>query len=111
MDQPCDRAMVETQSVQSGHSRPPPVNYRQKWQQKWKEVEQGFQKEGPFYLLTLRLIPIVPFFLVNILMGVTPIRWTSYVFISWIGMLASVTWHYQLSLTSIMFIPDYTIFW
>ncbi len=60
---------------------------REKWQQKWKEVEQGFQKEGPFYLLTLRLIPIVPFFLVNILMGVTPIRWTSYVFFSWIGML------------------------
>ncbi len=60
---------------------------RKKWQQKWKEIEAGFQKEGPFYLLTLRLIPIVPFFLVNILMGVTPIRWTSYVFVSWIGML------------------------
>lgn len=60
---------------------------REKWHQKWKEVEQGFQKEGPFYLLTLRLIPIVPFFLVNILMGVTPIRWTAYVFFSWIGML------------------------
>ena len=46
------------------------------------------QKEGAFYLFTLRLVPVFPFFLVNLLMGVTGIKaWTFY-WVSQIGMLA-----------------------
>ena len=48
-------------------------------------VNRGFEKEGGFYLFTLRLIPAVPFFLINLAMGLTPIRtWTFY----WVSQLA-----------------------
>ena len=36
------------------------------------EIDQGIQREGAFYLFTLRLVPIFPFFLINLLMGLTP---------------------------------------
>jgi len=41
---------------------------------KLTSVQAGMQKEGAFYLLSLRLIPLFPFFLVNLVMGLTPIR-------------------------------------
>ncbi len=51
-------------------------------------VNAGVQKEGGFYLFTLRLVPVFPFFVINLAMGVTPIRpWTFY-WVSQIGMLA-----------------------
>jgi pyruvate/2-oxoglutarate dehydrogenase complex dihydrolipoamide dehydrogenase (E3) component/uncharacterized membrane protein YdjX (TVP38/TMEM64 family) len=51
-------------------------------------INRGMEKEGAFYLFTLRLIPAVPFFVINVAMGLTPIRaWTFY-WVSQIGMLA-----------------------
>ncbi len=48
-------------------------------------VNQGVTKEGGFYLFTLRLIPAVPYFLINLAMGLTPIRpWTFY----WVSQVA-----------------------
>lgn len=53
-----------------------------------KAINAGIEKEGGFYLFTLRLIPIFPFFVINLVMGLTPIRaWTFY-WVSQIGMLA-----------------------
>lgn len=53
-----------------------------------KSFNREVEKDGAFYLFTLRLVPVVPFFLINLLMGLTPIRaWTFY-WISQIGMLA-----------------------
>ena len=53
-----------------------------------KAINAGIEKEGGFYLFTLRLIPIFPFFAINLVMGLTPIRaWTFY-WVSQIGMLA-----------------------
>ncbi|MFQ1656593.1 FAD-dependent oxidoreductase [Aeromonas veronii] len=49
--------------------------------------QSGMAKEGAFYLLSLRLIPIFPFFLVNLLMGLTPIRVSTYYWVSQFGML------------------------
>ncbi|MFM5802926.1 FAD-dependent oxidoreductase [Aeromonas veronii] len=49
--------------------------------------QSGMAKEGTFYLLSLRLIPIFPFFLVNLLMGLTPIRVSTYYWVSQLGML------------------------
>ncbi|MEH8169561.1 FAD-dependent oxidoreductase [Aeromonas veronii] len=49
--------------------------------------QAGMAKEGAFYLLSLRLIPIFPFFLVNLLMGLTPIRVSTYYWVSQLGML------------------------
>lgn len=50
-------------------------------------LNRGVEKDGAFYLLTLRLVPLVPFWLVNLGMGPTPIRLWTYVWVSWIGML------------------------
>ncbi len=53
-----------------------------------KAIDAGMGRDGPFYLFTLRLIPIVPFFAVNLLMGLTPIRTVTFYIVSQIGMLA-----------------------
>lgn len=47
----------------------------------------ALQREGTFYLLSLRLIPAVPFFVINAVMGLTPIRVRTFFWISQIGML------------------------
>ncbi|GLQ33078.1 FAD-dependent oxidoreductase [Litoribrevibacter albus] len=52
-----------------------------------KSINQGIEKDGPFYLFTLRLIPVFPFFLINLVMGLTPIRTLTYFLVSQIGML------------------------
>jgi len=49
---------------------------------------QALAREGPFYLFTLRLIPAVPFFVINAVMGLTPIRTRTFWWISQLGMLA-----------------------
>jgi uncharacterized membrane protein YdjX (TVP38/TMEM64 family) len=55
---------------------------------RWLErVERGVGRDGAFYLLTLRLMPSVPFFLVNVLMALTPIRTRTYALVSWVGVL------------------------
>ncbi len=53
-----------------------------------KAINEGMAKDGPMYLFTLRLVPLFPFFLVNLLMGLTPIRTLSYYWVSQLGMLA-----------------------
>lgn len=58
-----------------------------KFGEKLKPINEGIEKEGGFYLFTLRLIPVFPFFLINLLMGLTPIRTVQYFFISQLGML------------------------
>ncbi|MPV85780.1 TVP38/TMEM64 family protein [Ostreibacterium oceani] len=61
---------------------------QQKYGHYLEKVNQGIKKEGAFYLFALRLVPVVPFFVVNLLMGLMPIRlWVFYV-VSQIGMLA-----------------------
>jgi len=53
-----------------------------------RAVNEGFAREGGLYLFTLRLIPAVPFFAINLAMGLVPIRaWTFY-WVSQLGMLA-----------------------
>jgi pyruvate/2-oxoglutarate dehydrogenase complex dihydrolipoamide dehydrogenase (E3) component/uncharacterized membrane protein YdjX (TVP38/TMEM64 family) len=57
-----------------------------KFPERLKAIDAGVKKEGPFYLFTLRLVPVFPFFLVNLLMAVTGIKaWTFY-WVSQIGM-------------------------
>ncbi|NWF47200.1 pyridine nucleotide-disulfide oxidoreductase [Hydrogenophaga sp. D2P1] len=53
-----------------------------------KAINDGMTKDGALYLFTLRLIPVFPFFLVNLLMGLTPIRTDTYYWVSQLGMLA-----------------------
>ncbi|PIQ53116.1 MAG: pyridine nucleotide-disulfide oxidoreductase [Comamonadaceae bacterium CG12_big_fil_rev_8_21_14_0_65_59_15] len=54
-----------------------------------KAINEGMAKDGALYLFTLRLVPIFPFFLVNLLMGLTPIRTLRYYGVSQLGMLAA----------------------
>lgn len=51
-------------------------------------INDGVAKEGAFYLFTLRLVPLFPFFLINLLMGLTPIKAKTFYVVSQIGMLA-----------------------
>ena len=48
----------------------------------------SLEKEGPFFLFTLRLIPAVPFFVINAVMGLTPIKTFTFWWVSQFGMLA-----------------------
>ena len=50
-------------------------------------INRGIEKEGAFYLFSIRLIPVIPYFLVNLLMGLTKLRLRVFFFISQIGML------------------------
>lgn len=59
-----------------------------KFGDKLKPVNEGIAKEGAFYLFALRLVPAFPFFVVNLAMGLTPIRAATYYWVSQVGMLA-----------------------
>ncbi len=50
------------------------------------KIRDSFRKEGALYLFSLRLVPVFPFFAVNLLMGLTSIKTTTYIFASLIGM-------------------------
>ena len=58
-----------------------------KFGDKLKAINQGVEKEGAFYLFTLRLVPLFPFFVINLVMGLTPMRALSYYWVSQVGML------------------------
>ena len=53
-----------------------------------RPVNEGIEKEGAFYLFALRLVPAIPFFAINLLMGLTLIRTWTYFWVSQVGMLA-----------------------
>ncbi len=52
-------------------------------------LDAGIAKDGGFYLLTLRLVPVLPFFVINLAMGLTPIRTRTFYAVSQLGMLAA----------------------
>lgn len=58
-----------------------------KFSDRLKKINDGVEKEGAFYLFTLRLVPIFPFFVINLVMGLTPIKTLTFFFVSQIGML------------------------
>ncbi|NJD33852.1 MAG: pyridine nucleotide-disulfide oxidoreductase [Betaproteobacteria bacterium] len=53
-----------------------------------RAINLGVGREGGFYLFTLRLVPVFPFFMINLLMGLTPMRAATFYWISQLGMLA-----------------------
>lgn len=57
-----------------------------KFKSRLKALNDGFAKEGAFYLFSLRLIPIFPFFMINLIMGVLPIKTWQFFVVSMIGM-------------------------
>lgn len=51
-------------------------------------IDTGVSRDGAFYLFTLRLVPLFPFFMINLAMGLTPIKTRTFYWISQVGMLA-----------------------
>jgi pyruvate/2-oxoglutarate dehydrogenase complex dihydrolipoamide dehydrogenase (E3) component/uncharacterized membrane protein YdjX (TVP38/TMEM64 family) len=56
--------------------------------EKLKAVNAGVEKDGAFYLFTLRLVPAFPFFVINLVMGLTPLATRTFYWVSQLGMLA-----------------------
>lgn len=54
----------------------------------FEKINQGVAQEGAFYLFSLRLIPLFPFFLINLLMGLTRMPLVTFYWVSQVGMLA-----------------------
>ena len=61
---------------------------RQRFGNRMKVIDEGMAKDGVLYLFMLRLVPAFPFFLINLLMGLTHIRTRTYYWVSQLGMLA-----------------------
>jgi pyruvate/2-oxoglutarate dehydrogenase complex dihydrolipoamide dehydrogenase (E3) component/uncharacterized membrane protein YdjX (TVP38/TMEM64 family) len=59
-----------------------------KFGDKLKPINDGIAREGAFYLFALRLVPVFPFFVINLVMGLTPIRTWTYYWVSQAGMFA-----------------------
>jgi pyruvate/2-oxoglutarate dehydrogenase complex dihydrolipoamide dehydrogenase (E3) component/uncharacterized membrane protein YdjX (TVP38/TMEM64 family) len=53
-----------------------------------KAVNEGVARDGAFYLFTLRLVPVFPFFMINLVMGLVPIPVRTFYWVSQLGMLA-----------------------
>lgn len=71
---------------------------KEKFPQAVNTINKGIDEEGAFYLLTLRLFAFVPFFVINLVMGLTSIRVTTYYWVSQIGMLAGTIVYVNLGL-------------
>ena len=56
--------------------------------QRLDAIDEGIRREGAFYLFTLRLVPVFPFFLLNLLFGLTGMKARTFYWVSQIGMLA-----------------------
>ena len=61
---------------------------QQRFGDRLRAINLGVGKEGGFYLFTLRLVPVFPFFMINLLMGLTPMRAGTFYWVSQAGMLA-----------------------
>lgn len=59
-----------------------------KFKDKLETINRGIEKEGAFYLFTMRLIPAFPFFVINLVMGLTRMRLFTFYWVSQVGMLA-----------------------
>jgi uncharacterized membrane protein YdjX (TVP38/TMEM64 family) len=53
-----------------------------------KEIDAGIAHDGAFYLFTLRLVPLIPFFVINLVMGLTALKTRTFYWVSQAGMLA-----------------------
>src|SRR5258705_1326202 len=59
-----------------------------KFGDKLKPINEGVAREGAFYLFALRLVPAFPFFVINLVMGLTSIKTRTFYWVSQVGMLA-----------------------
>lgn len=60
---------------------------RDRFGDRLERVRRGFDEDGAFYLFSLRLVPVIPFFVVNLVMALTSIRALTFFLVSQVGML------------------------
>ena len=60
---------------------------RRRYAETVRRMDRGIEKDGAFYLATLRLVPVFPFFLINLAMGLTGMKLRTYALVSWVAML------------------------
>lgn len=60
---------------------------RKRYRDTVAKMDRGVEKDGAFYLATLRLVPVFPFFLINLAMGLTAMKLRTYALVSWVAML------------------------
>ncbi|MDE0308536.1 MAG: FAD-dependent oxidoreductase [Acidiferrobacterales bacterium] len=58
-----------------------------RYRERLQTINKGIEKDGAVYLFTLRMVPLFPFFVINLVMGLTPMRLATYFVVSQIGML------------------------
>lgn len=58
-----------------------------KFGERLRAINEGLKKEGAFYLFTMRLIPLFPFFVINLVMGLTALKTLQFFWVSQLGML------------------------
>ena len=58
-----------------------------KYGKRLEAINRGVERDGAFYLFGLRLVPAFPFFVINLAMGLTPIKTATFAVVSWAGML------------------------
>ncbi len=58
-----------------------------RYKERLARFDEGVERDGAFYLFSLRLVPVVPFFLVNLLSGLSPLKTRTFFLVSQIGML------------------------
>lgn len=60
---------------------------QKKFGRRLRQFNDALEEQGSFFLFTMRLIPAIPFFVVNVVMGLTPVRTSTYWWVSQLGML------------------------
>jgi uncharacterized membrane protein YdjX (TVP38/TMEM64 family) len=60
---------------------------RRRFGHRLSRIERGVQRDGAWFLFSMRLAPVIPFFLINLGMGLTPMRLGTFALVSWLGML------------------------
>ncbi len=60
---------------------------QKRFEESLRTLNEGMRRDGDFYLFSLRLVPVFPFFLVNLLMALTPMSATRFFFVSQLGMI------------------------
>lgn len=60
---------------------------KRRFEKRLKAIDRGVERDGPFYLFTLRLVPIFPFFIINLAMGLTKLKTWTFYWVSQVGML------------------------
>ena len=60
---------------------------KQRFGEQLQQFNRLLEKEGPYYLFSLRLVPVVPFFVINVVMGLTPLKTPTFWWVSQLGML------------------------